>query len=386
MLNLSPGANREEIFDNMIKTRGKRKGKDASHLIEIYLGRNPDGSRNYYRETFHGTDRQAELREAELKTKFCNPSGPLKGAMYLSNFMDHWLDRLKGEIEDNSHQNYVNHVKRLKPLVGDLALYAITATELQMRLKNQFNSLKHKTVKNIYSTLRAMLRAAVAEDRIPRDPTVGLKTPRRAGFPQEEPYALNKEELFRLLDVLPNYKHQAILRLIAVTGLRISEAEGLTWRNVDFTHSEITIRQAADIRKRELKSKTKSPAGQRTIRLDDETIALLRQHKKDQAVKSFLVFQENGRVLKYSSVAKALDRALKKAGLTHISPHDLRHSVASILLDAGESLSLVAALLGHANVGVTAAIYSHKLRKGESIIRAITNEADKPADKRRGSR
>ena len=144
--------------------------------------------------------------------------------------------------------------------------------------------------------------------------------------------------------------------------------------------NEVTIRQAADIRKRELKSKTKSPAGQRTIRLDDETISLLKQHKKDQAVKSFLVFQENGRILKYSSVAKALDRALKKAGLTHISPHDLRHSVASILLDAGESLSLVAALLGHANVGVTAAIYSHKLRKGESIIRAITNdnhEADK---------
>ena len=54
-----------------------------------------------------------------------------------------------------------------------------------MRLKNQFNSLKHKTVKNIYSTLRAMLRAAVAEDRIPRDPTVGLKPREGRAFPRK---------------------------------------------------------------------------------------------------------------------------------------------------------------------------------------------------------
>ena len=78
-------------------------------------------------------------------------------------------------------------------------------------------------------------------------------------------------------------------------------------------------------------SKTKSPAGQRTIRLDDETAALLKQHKKDQAVKSFLVLQENGRILKYSSVAKALDRALKSAGLAILCQRYPDRNVITIL-------------------------------------------------------
>lgn len=87
----------------------------------------------------------------------------------------------------------------------------------------------------------------------------------------------------------------------------------------------------------------------------------------------------DGRPVKDSAVRKTLRLALKKAGLERMKPHDFRHTAGSILLDAGYSLPVVAAFLGHSSPATTAAIYAHAVRKGANVVDAL-KDADRNAD------
>lgn len=371
----------------------KRRGP-KNYTISIFLGRDKNGKRIYKYETFHGNLTQARQREAELKASL-RSVGPKKSAVYLGDYFDLWLDNIEESVEETTYRIYSYHIKKLKPVVGDLTLYGLTADMLQERMKNKFNNLTHKTQKGIYATLRTVLRKAVASGLISSDPTVGLSIPRGK---QQEHNVLNQEELLKLLDVLKEYKHHAILRLLAVTGMRVSEVLALKWKDIDFKKCTVTIKRAADTVKRKLHDKTKTPASTRTIKLDDETIQILKKHQEEQSKYSITPLKKNeglvfrtpdNRVIRYGAVRSTLMRALKRAGLEHIRIHDLRHTVATILLNNGCSLSLVASLLGHANVGVTATIYTHKNRGGESLLNVIDPDlgysADKSADKNQKS-
>lgn len=86
-----------------------------------------------------------------------------------------------------------------------------------------------------------------------------------------------------------------------------------------------------------------------------------------------LVFSENGRVLSDDAVRKTVNRVLKKANLSHIRVHDLRHTAASLLIESGYALSVVASLLGHGSPSTTARIYIHPVHHGLNVIDALNN-------------
>lgn len=75
-----------------------------------------------------------------------------------------------------------------------------------------------------------------------------------------------------------------------------------------------------------------------------------------------------------SDVTCTMAYALKKANLPHIRVHDLRHTVGSLLLDAGYSLAMVADLLGHSSPATLAAVYAHVVRKGVNLADALNKE------------
>jgi len=354
-----------------------RKGPNK-YLISIYLGRDEKGKRTYYREVFNGKITQARLRAAELEAGLKKRAGPAK-SMTVDQYLEIWLARIKGTVSERTYETYSWHVRRLKEVLNKLSMFNLTAFELQEALA-ELKNLKPKTLKGVYGTLRTAMRQAVAWGLLAADPAAGLRAPR---VPRQERKVLTQQELQAVLNAASGYKYYPVIRLLALTGMRLGEVLGLKWQDIDFKKETLTVKRAADGRHRKLKPQTKTASSERMFKLGEETMRLLMSLKKEQRIvsmkKDALVFSCNGRVVREDAIRRTLNYALKKAGLSHIRVHDLRHTAGSLLLDAGYSFPTVAAFLGHSSPATTAAVYAHAVRKSGNVIDLLKN-ADQEAD------
>lgn len=368
----------------------RRKGPNR-YLILVYVGRGPDGKRQYHREGFRGTLSQAKLRAAELEVELKLRTGPSRVAMKLGEYLDLWLEQNKPPaVSERTWQTYEWHVRRLKPHVGRLPLYGLTAGVLQEALAGLFKELP-RSARKIVGSLKTALRQAVAWGYLPSDPTMGLRTPK---MPRRARPVLGPEEAFRLLEILKGYRQGLAVRMLLLTGMRLGELLGLRWSDIDFEKGTVTIRCSADSRNRKFKEseEPKTPASSRTLTLDPETLRMLEEHRKAAAKTKVSplrrddtpVFGPGHRPLGEDLVRRTLARALKKAGLPRMRVHDLRHTAGSILLDAGVPLAAVSAFLGHSSPATTAAIYAHAVRRGKNVAEVL--EAHQEAHRKRKTR
>ena len=148
--------------------------------------------------------------------------------------------------------------------------------------------------------------------------------------------------------------------LLGTAGLRIGEALGLKWSDVDLALGRLQVRRALQRQRGRglVFVEPKSYRSRRMVclcRLAVEALSELRQRSDGD-----LVFvNRRGLAQDSSSVTDALKVALDRAGLPQIRVHDLRHTTATVLLEAGAHPKLVQDLLGHSTVALTLNTYSH---------------------------
>lgn len=163
---------------------------------------------------------------------------------------------------------------------------------------------------------------------------------------QKLPKYLNKDEVKKILGVVENLKHKAILSLLYGCGLRLSELINLEINNIDSKNGVINIYQAKGKKDRQ-------------VMLPQTVLPLLRDYFKLCRPKLFLFEGQSG--LQYSprSVQIVLKEAAAKAKITKkVSPHILRHSFATHLLENGTDIRYIQQLLGHKSLNTTQ-IYTH---------------------------
>lgn len=246
----------------------------------------------------------------------------------------------------------------------DIAVARRYAMALQQR------GLKRTSVMRKISALRSFFRFLVREGRQEGNPFAGLQTARA---PKRLPDVLSVDEVKRLLDAPLAYwrrctasgpqrydaadfagkRDAAILEVIYSGGLRISEAVGLDLRSVDFFSGTLVVRAKG---KKERLCVLGRPASH-ALRAYLSARQSAGLGGKREAGPLF-VNQTGGR-LSARSVQRALKLYLGEAGLPpDCTPHKLRHSFATHLLDAGADLRSVQELLGHASLSTTQ-IYTH---------------------------
>lgn len=155
------------------------------------------------------------------------------------------------------------------------------------------------------------------------------------------PDTLTKEQIKAMINALTNIKHQLIIEVLYSSGLRLSELINICIEDIDFKDHIIRVRQG------------KGNKDRLTI-ISKQTAAKLKDFKKTGRI-----FE--GRKGKYSakSVQLVLENAAKKAGITQkVTPHMLRHSFATHLLEQGVDIRYIQALLGHSRLQTTQ-IYTH---------------------------
>lgn len=160
------------------------------------------------------------------------------------------------------------------------------------------------------------------------------------------PLVISEEEVVRLLDAVKNLKHKAILVTMYSCGLRISELLGLKLTDIQSDRKLVLIRDAKGRK-------------DRTTVLATTTLELLRKYYLQYKPKEYLF--EGGEGIPYSakSVSNILKQALYRSGIKkQATPHTLRHSFATHLLENGTDLRYIQVLLGH-NSPKTTEIYAH---------------------------
>lgn len=213
------------------------------------------------------------------------------------------------------------------------------------------------TIARRIAALRSWFRFLARQGTVQSNPAEGLRGPRQD---KKLPHFLTVEHLERLLTAPPagtalGTRDRAILETLYSAGMRVSELTGLNLGDVDLDAGVATVRGKG--KKERLVFFGSSAKKTLAQWLQDRAALLKGQGKSKQPEAVFL--NKNGSRLTARSVGRMLEKYLAQAGLDpRTSPHSLRHSFATHLLDAGADIRGVQELLGHSSL-TTTQIYTH---------------------------
>ena len=282
------------------------------------------------------------------------------------DYYEKWIITYKeGAIREVTLKKYRITLYWLRTLIPTLRVCDMTRTAYQQLLNAFAQSHERQTTMDFHHQLKAAILDAVDDGYIDRDPTrkaiIKGKTPR----PKKIKY-LNQFELHTLLSNLnlqDSLNWDWLILLIAKTGIRFSEALGITPEDFDFSHQTLHINKTWDYKENTGFQPTKNASSVRKVQLDWYTIMQFSELIKGlPADKPIFV---HGRVFN-STVNDILARHCKQLDLPIISIHGLRHTHASLLLFAGVSIASVARRLGHASINTTQKTYLHIIQELEN--------------------
>jgi integrase len=289
----------------------------------------------------------------------------------LADYLSEWLKDIETTVKSRTVASYALNVTRVPAWLQPVRLDELRPSHFQ-RFYRELTSagLAPRTVRQVHMTMHTSMEDALRLDRVNRNPTDGVTLPR---IPQKEMQWYGEEQLARLLDTTGGDRFHALWAVLSKLGLRLGEALGMKWEDIDWRRSTITIQRSLH-RNRLLGAlelqEPKTPGSRRTLTLPSQTVAALQAHRDRQDFerrKARSDWQEHGLIFT-TTLGTPLDQgrihhnwtiATKKAGLPRYRVHDLRHSVASILIANGMGLLEVAHLLGHSDGGMVTKVYGH---------------------------
>jgi len=267
------------------------------------------------------------------------------------------VDRLRGEGKSITK----NHVKIQRSIMENHLfpdpIVSIPIGEITRDDILQFRSRlikKHgytRTVQKAMGILKTILKEAYFREHIDRDPTVGIG---KIKYEQKEAGVFSTEELRKMFREIPgiwtDIKGYCAFLLAATTGMRRGEILALKWKDIDFTQGIITIERAWKDRKElglpKWNRKRVVPVPGKML----SALAILKDESIRIASEDFVFCYDDGSRLGDTWWKKRFIRAMEKAGIDYksqnLKPHSFRHTLNTILRDAGQDPSKIRAVLG----------------------------------------
>lgn len=281
-------------------------------------------------------------------------------------YYNRWIHIYKeGAIRNVTMEKYKMTQLWLKRLIPTLEICELTRTTYQQLLNDYAEVHEKQTTMDFHHQLKAAILDAIDEGWIERDPTRKAIIKGRNARNKKQKF-LNQFEVHKLLSDLTlgsTLDWDWLIYLIAKTGMRFSEALGLTPKDFDFMHQSITINKTWDYKNNTGFLPTKNFTSNRKIQIDWQTVIkfteLLRGFPENEPI--FV----HGKVWN-STPNKRLERHCIHCGIPIITIHGLRHTHASLLLFSGVSIASVARRLGHASMTTTQKTYLHIIAELEN--------------------
>jgi len=289
----------------------------------------------------------------------------------LESYASDWLKSLPGNLKASSVSFYGDNLRRhVLPLLGQKRIGALTRADCRDLVTTvRAKGLKLNTVRGIARTLSALLSQAVEDEKLQANPALRLgRYLRRGDEPTTEIHSFRADETERLLAIAREHfpRWHSWLLCALRTGLRAGELLALQWVDIDWNGRFIVVQRNIV---RGLVTSPKSHQRRRvdlSIQLAEALLAWRRSQqaawlKKGKDLPDWVFPSRTGTALEERNVRHVFTRMLTKAELHARRVHDLRHTFASLLLQAGAPITYVSKQLGHADAAITLRVYAHYL-------------------------
>ena len=285
---------------------------------------------------------------------------------------DGWYDKVAVlSLKNSTYRSYRLIIDyHLIPAIGSKRLDEISSGMISDLISQKVKSgLRSGTAKNIKNCLSAILRNAIEPDKL-----ITVNSARNVRIPKPEDERQSKEQdpftwdertkiEKTFLNHYPGYYPLVICGFR--TGLRIGEIIGLQWQDLDFFNKLILVQR--NITRGKITT-PKSKSSKRMVRMSTQLAEILKQHKvrmAEQTLKhgwksmpDWIFVNEDGTPLNYGNfIHRVWNPAMAKSELRRRTPHDMRHTYATLRLSKGDTLAEVSKEMGHSTAEITYRTY-----------------------------
>jgi integrase len=361
-----------------VVNRGDRRRPNWSYVVDVSL---PGAPRRQVRKSGFRTRDEAQGALNDVLSDLQRGTFIESSKVTVAEYLEEWLAGMGAQVRPSTLASYTMNLREhILPTLGGASLQGLTPDRLNALYADLLRSgrrdgegLSPKSIRNIHATIRKALSDAVDAGRVTRNVAALAKPPKLSAVDHSEMRTWTAPELRSFLELVADDDLYAAWHTAASTGLRRGEVLGLRWADLDLDRARASIRQTVlSVGYEILIGTPKTGRGRRSIALDSATVTTLRSHRKSQAQQRMafgglyedhgLVFaRPDGSPIHPQVLSDRFDRIVVESGLPRIRFHDLRHTHATLALQAGVHPKVVSERLGHSTVAFTLDVYSHAI-------------------------
>lgn len=394
-------------------------------IAQVLVGYDEKGKPKYRQAQRKGqTDATNALKEMQQQTI---QGVPQTGeGQKLSEYLDLWLAQtVKPNVEPKTYAFYEFNVRlHISPGLGHIRLTKLTSQHVQAMINDKAKTavtdrkkkkeddkkeapkeepknegetpaakpepklLSPRSIQGIRATIRAALSVAWKQGLIRENPALRVSVPKMR---HSEPIYLTAEQVAKLLPEIEDHYLENLFTIALLTGLRVGEATGLTWNDVNLTDKTIRVRgQLQRVDGKLIIKDLKSRSSRRVLAIPQSAVKALQEQRARQMMwkdtaddwnnELGLVFTTvEGRPLDPKTIDETLKRLCTDAKIPPVSFHKLRHTAATHMAAAGIPLHIVKDQLGHSQIALTSNTYAHAvptaLRDASDALEKSLNSA-----------
>ncbi len=345
----------------------RKRRSDGRYQAYVFLGYKPNGDENR-KYVFANTEKELEKKLLNLKIQLAKGEFIENDKMTVQDWGKQWLESYKAGKELNTWQMYDNVLRNhIFKELGHLRLLDIKPFHIQGLINSRHKQGLTKTLTNIKLTFNQMFEQAIENELMIKNPAKKIELPSKE---KKEKKFLNSSELQLIESADLTKKERAFIYLCLYAGLRRGETLALT--KSDIKDGVVKVRKTVVFNKNkgEIKPHPKSSAGLRDIPLIIKIKSFIESYSK--GVKGIHLFQpeKSGGVMTETAFRSMWACIMRKinyaAGGTHkikaienFTPHELRHTFATMLYYSKVGIKEAQYLMGHASADITLNVYTH---------------------------
>lgn len=295
----------------------------------------------------------------------------------LAEYIDYWFENIaQFNLRYESLRLYKTTAKNhIKPELGKLPLDKITVTKLQSFFTKKQSDYSPSLTKQLKTILNMVFELAEEQKLIRSTPMTAVKLSNSKKKRKKKPFT--KEELQLLLDELKRTSYYNAVFTAIHTGMRRGEILGLTWENLDMENRIVHIKHQLQIQNKEfVLAPTKTESSERSLKMTSALYQFfieLKAYQKEQRFllgndyyqgTDFVCCHSNGFPISPTALTNHFAYTAKRLEIVG-SFHDLRHTHATMMLEADANVKILQERLGHADITTLLNTYSHKTKKLE---------------------
>lgn len=362
-----------------------RKRADGRYEFVVEAGRDPRTGKRRQVRRIRSTRREArdELDRIRAQASAGTYVTRKDRNVPMGEYLTDWLASIRGTRQPSTWHSYRRYLEtHVIPRIGGLPIGDVTGATLSQlyseladdgaRRDGKPGGLSPRTVAYIATILSAAFGDAVDDGLLATNPAQRARRRRNDDASKPEIRTWDAATVANFLERLNGDRYREPFAFLVTTGMRRGEALGLRWSDLDLEAGRASIRQTvtAIAHKVHVAPRTKTGKG-RAVDLDAGTVAELRAHRAGQAREMLalglrpgpgtLVFcHPEGRPYHPERFSREFDRRVARLGIEpRIRLHDLRHTWATLALQAGVQIKVVSERLGHSKISTTADLYQH---------------------------